>query len=586
MKNIEIKKVASANEAIAIINRLNYMDCTFEYEGTNHWSDDRNIKCRHFGTEKAFSIVEIVKDDKLAAVRFYNLYRDITVELQFGDITFGGEYYDRFDNIINVDANVLKLKAAKKLYKVIEETGSEDEREITEEVNKLHIILSGNRTDVTINVECKTLKGAYKVFQKAVAQAVEDGALDPKVAEFAYFADDVTEIDFGGKDYVAFYDNLDNSFAFGIDDNSDCDLGFYFWFWVKDTEAEEKLAEANELNGISEDMYKKMASVKWLTYTVGTNGKAYWFEFGRRTTQKRAQEILAEYGLTIEEYIGNLDTFHDEALQRYSKSLYVKTKIWYDRQPLNDDDVFNLLPEVSELNDVDENEIEQASEPAIPSHEDEPKLTVEQIQALIDATIAERTEAIDALEEAEADEEISQEHIAYLKGYIDELLEEYNDLCKQMSTAKAKASTDNPPANNNPPAPEIPPTVQAATEKLAEINSTAPEGLEIIYDAETKKFPVVSYNDKFPKIFYELDSLALYNALPIEKFWKRIERGCYTDEEEIEWLEDSIAHARGMREDFAADENPDLDLLGWLDLEIADREGELTALKAKMSNIG
>lgn len=80
------------------------------------------------------------------------------------------------------------------------------------------------------------------------------------------------------------------------------------------------------------------------------------------------------------------------------------------------------------------------AEIVLASRNSESELTVEQIQKLIDATIAERTEAIDALEEAEANEEISQTHIDYLRGYIDELLDEYNDLCKQLDAAKAKVA--------------------------------------------------------------------------------------------------------------------------------------------------
>ena len=423
MKNIEIKKVASAKEAVAIINRLNYMSCTFGYRFST-FSNDYATEYRHFDTDDAFAIEEIVQGGKLVAVRFYNLYRDIIVELQLDNVATDEYFYGKF-NIINVDAEI---------------------------------------------------------------------------------------------------------------------------------EAEEKLAEV----------------------------EAYKQEIAREERIAAGQKAVADH----------INACMEEEVKKFEaevKAMLAKKKAETDgsEDDSDDEEAFSLLPEISKLNDIGENENEPTVT-VIPTHEDEPELTAEQIQKLIDATIAERTEAIDAIAEAEADEEISQTHIDYLKGYIDELLDEYNDLCKQLDAAKAKASADETGGSesDNLPAPEGQPTVQAVAEQLAEINSTAPEGLEIYYDAETKKFPVVSYGGEFPEIYYELDSLALYKILTPEEFWTRIKRGCSTDEEMIEWLENSIAQARGQRADFAADENPDLELLSWYDFEIADREGELAALKAKMSDIG
>ena len=177
MKSIEIKKVASANEAVDIISRLNYMNCEFEYDGYNYWSNDRNIKCRHFKTNEAFAIVEIVQNGKLAAVRFYNLYCDSVVELQFGDIVFGKEYYDNFENIIIVDEEILadaltadsdnkitietKLNAAKEELKditteLLKETNSDirdarlraTRRELRDEIAALEAELVDTEADV------------------------------------------------------------------------------------------------------------------------------------------------------------------------------------------------------------------------------------------------------------------------------------------------------------------------------------------------------------------------------------------------------------------------------------------------------
>ena len=107
---IETKKVASANEAIEIINRLNYRHDTFQYSSTTREHEDNTeIKYRHFdayrdnGELDSFAIIEIVVNDKLAIVRFFNLFRDITVDLKLDDFT---PEYSRYDEVINVKDEV------------------------------------------------------------------------------------------------------------------------------------------------------------------------------------------------------------------------------------------------------------------------------------------------------------------------------------------------------------------------------------------------------------------------------------------------------------------------------------------------
>lgn len=102
---IETKKVASANEAIEIINRLNYRHDTFQYRFTTR-EDHADIKYRHFdayrenGEQDRFAIIEIVVNGKLEVVRFFNLFRDITVDLKLGDFN---PDYSRYDEVINVE---------------------------------------------------------------------------------------------------------------------------------------------------------------------------------------------------------------------------------------------------------------------------------------------------------------------------------------------------------------------------------------------------------------------------------------------------------------------------------------------------
>ena len=82
---IETKKVASAKEIVAYIDRLNYMGEELVYALTTR-EDGADVQYRHFDA-KGFGMIEIVVDGKLEVVRFFNLYRFITVDFQLGDYT-------------------------------------------------------------------------------------------------------------------------------------------------------------------------------------------------------------------------------------------------------------------------------------------------------------------------------------------------------------------------------------------------------------------------------------------------------------------------------------------------------------------
>lgn len=108
MKTIETKKAASVNEAIEIINRLNYRNDTFEYHGYTR-EDNADIKYRHFdgykenGELDGFSLIEIVVNGKLEVIRFFNHFRNITVDIKLGDFNLD---YSRYDEVIDADAKI------------------------------------------------------------------------------------------------------------------------------------------------------------------------------------------------------------------------------------------------------------------------------------------------------------------------------------------------------------------------------------------------------------------------------------------------------------------------------------------------
>ena len=91
-KVIEQIKV-DVDSAIKIINRLNYRNDSFIYRFTTR-DDNADIEYRHFdayrdnGEKDGFAITEIVINGKLEIVRFANLFRDIIVHLQIGNVNY------------------------------------------------------------------------------------------------------------------------------------------------------------------------------------------------------------------------------------------------------------------------------------------------------------------------------------------------------------------------------------------------------------------------------------------------------------------------------------------------------------------
>ena len=143
-------------------------------------------------------------------------------------------------------------KTAKKLYKVL--NAKYGDEGIPEVYGKLNIMFTAanetaetdaNRVDVFMTVERKTFTGAYRAFRKAIAQAVEDGILDEKDADWSIYCDDEKNPQaFLGRlgllnengDYT-FEDKINGEypedgakFMGGFDDNED---SFYFWFSIK-----------------------------------------------------------------------------------------------------------------------------------------------------------------------------------------------------------------------------------------------------------------------------------------------------------------------------------------------------------------
>ena len=93
-------------------------------------------------------------------------------------------------------------------------------------------------------------------------------------------------------------------------------------------------------------------------------GKEMWFSFGRRISKTRAAELLAECGFrSIDEFIAAekvAEQYKDELLwprwyTNRQKAKFLRDKIWAEVKPCDDNaEVFNLLPDVNTLNDVED----------------------------------------------------------------------------------------------------------------------------------------------------------------------------------------------------------------------------------------
>lgn len=204
--------------------------------------------------------------------------------------------------------------SAKKLYKVfVQKHNPDTEDELNYSATKLNISIdeAAHRVDVFMDVNRKTLKGAYKVFTKAIEQAVADGALDKKVAEFACFADDINDIDFAGKDYFIANDNINNAFAYGIDDNGD--NGYYFWFWTL-TEAAEEIAEDDmaveaEIEIVNNtDETAEINERRFLVSVHYDNNGANGMEGKHFATAAEAANYIIAFANENPEYVINTDT--------------------------------------------------------------------------------------------------------------------------------------------------------------------------------------------------------------------------------------------------------------------------------------
>lgn len=478
MKTIETKKVADANEIISYINRLNYRNDTFQYRHTTR-EDNADIKYRHFdaidkdGSVDGFAIIEIVVNGKLAGVRFFNLFRNITVDFLLG--TFRPDYSDF--NIVDADAAI---------------DNTEEEITMTNE-NKIDDI--NNDT----------------------------------------------------------YDRI--------------------------------IAERQKMS--RRELF--LAAKKEVEYQLTDNGRKIWYvaypqhdviirnQIAHATPVKQPAKVVDEFlrenycGLTLKNFLAEQAAWRDEEINKALKQLeideqaeHISDKIQAEVKSYDDENVFDLLPAIDELNDVAEEPKTYKLGDNVPFHYDDDnvvggqdgrKFIVKNSYFRLDVIgnkiflngyqVAEYSSPKRARLQAEFNQKRyidSDSMLFFIHDFTDEELEKPFDFnIYRQSDAVIEICEDKQPIVFQPPQSNAPDTLQAVAATIADINNFAPEGWEISYDAEFKNY-AITFNDETVN---KLDTLALAKVLPPDKFFALFQND--TAQSFIREREEEIAALTEMR---------------------------------------
>ena len=388
---IEIKKVASVNEAISIINRLNYTNETFHYNNSTY-SNDYKVEYRFCDGVRdndlysGMSIIEIVVDGTLQTVRFFNHFCDITVDLRIGDFM---PEYDRFDNVIDTDAKVesateksapvddFEAKLAELQANV--DAAKADYEAKNAELDRLQAAVENAKAEESIAwSKYFRLKDALSEFVRAKAKELCDTLIDDtilKAGKFQCTTDSGSLVEefcsqiaitfFNGKFRIAGWQNK---------------LAHY------DTPAQ-VTAAINQLKAAiirgdkefkfptieqfklqhAKNVFKDLYRYRELYHIISSNGQHMWYSFFKRISSKARDSILKEYGITVDEFLAaekiveaEWEVEYEAKAEIHDQAKFLWDKIQRESKPLDDDNVADLLPSVDVLNDV------QIDEPPAP----------------------------------------------------------------------------------------------------------------------------------------------------------------------------------------------------------------------------
>lgn len=124
---------------------------------------------------------------------------------------------------------------------------------------------------------------------------------------------------------------------------------------------------ANHITGIKEEQpmtnREKLLALRKeyiITDRLSANNSSMWYVNGKRSSQVKVWNLLQEYGLTIAEFLAEDEAYINECIAASCKQIAIKKqadfyadKIKRDAQP-SGDNVFDLLPDLDDLNDLSE----------------------------------------------------------------------------------------------------------------------------------------------------------------------------------------------------------------------------------------
>lgn len=330
---IESAKV-TVDEAVAILNRLNYMGATFQYRFTTR-EYNADIEYRNFDAYKAdgtgvrFSLTEIVINGKLEVVRFHNHYRNIVVDLQVGNVAYTYGYKGEVE-IVETDDDP----------EPTDDTPAEISYSQFTDLMAWAEKISNGQHDASIQI-----KTHLKLWLNADVDQISIIEHAKELNDFRIF---LTQFNFIVKDDAGYLYKL---FTY---ESGECILGDAdFVMPTNDAPTSEKSA-VDKLFDL-----KEMIKVR-----TGKGNRQMWFGYGKLISKAEAEEYLHQYGLTIDEYLAALPAYEaecdrriDEAFAEHDKNLATKNTPETDgSEDDTDENPFDSLPELDELNDVDEDE--------------------------------------------------------------------------------------------------------------------------------------------------------------------------------------------------------------------------------------
>ena len=120
---------------------------------------------------------------------------------------------------------------------------------------------------------------------------------------------------------------------------------------------------------VATDIEKFLAAKQEITYDTNASGAKIWKQNRAKITKDNAAKILANYGLTIDSYLAAQKAWVDREVGKACTQMriddqaeHVRKKVFAECKPLDDNSVWKLIPDTTELNDSDTEPAETESD--------------------------------------------------------------------------------------------------------------------------------------------------------------------------------------------------------------------------------